>query len=60
MVSGYTFIKSGRGAFSNEELGDLLRERAIAHLFLAGSDVRSHMDGAGNHAHTAGAKARGW
>jgi hypothetical protein len=61
MVSGYSFMKSGRDAFSNEELGDLLREKAIAHLFLlAWSDVRSHMDGAGNHARTAGAGGRGW
>jgi nicotinamidase-related amidase len=58
MVSGYSFMKSGRDAFSNKELGDLLREKAIAHLFLAGLDVRSRMDGAGNHARTA--SAGGW
>jgi nicotinamidase-related amidase len=38
MVSGYSFTKSARDAFSNVELDDFLRKNGIAHLFLAGSD----------------------
>jgi hypothetical protein len=38
MVSGYSFTRSGRDAFFNEELDDVLRKDGIAHLFLAGLD----------------------
>jgi len=38
MVSGYSFMKPGKDAFSNVELDDFLRKNDIAHLFLAGSD----------------------
>jgi succinoglycan biosynthesis transport protein ExoP len=38
MVSGYSFIKPGKDAFSNVELDEFLRKNGISHLFLAGSD----------------------
>jgi nicotinamidase-related amidase len=38
MVSGYSFVRSGRDAFSNDELDEALRKHGIAHLFLAGLD----------------------
>jgi capsular exopolysaccharide synthesis family protein len=38
MVSGYSFTRSGKDAFSNDELDEALRKHGIAHLFLAGLD----------------------
>jgi capsular exopolysaccharide synthesis family protein len=38
MVSGYSFVRSGRDAFSNEQLDEVLRNYGIVHLFLAGLD----------------------
>jgi succinoglycan biosynthesis transport protein ExoP len=38
MVSGHSFVRSGRDAFSKVELDDVLRKYGIAHLFLVGLD----------------------
>jgi capsular exopolysaccharide synthesis family protein len=38
MVFGYSFVRSRRDAFSNDELDEVLRKNGIAHLFLAGLD----------------------
>src|SRR5262249_37673450 len=38
MVSQYSFVRSGRDAFSNTDLHQVLRKYHIGHLFLAGLD----------------------
>jgi nicotinamidase-related amidase len=38
IVSGYSFARPAEDAFSNAELSDLIREKGIDHLFLAGLD----------------------
>jgi len=37
-TAGYSFVRSGRDAFSNGDLDEVLRKHDIRHIFLAGLD----------------------